>query len=35
MADGFAVGDWIERLAKLLPPLERVQGPFLREYQER
>ena len=35
MADGFAVGDWIERLAELLPPLERVQKPFLREDQER
>ena len=25
----------IERLAQLPPPLERVQEPFLREYQER
>ena len=35
MADGFAVGDWIERLAELLPPLAQVQEPFLHEYQER
>ena len=35
MAAGFAVGDWIERLAQLLPPLARVQEPYLREYQER
>ena len=31
MADGFAVGDWIERLAQLLPPLARAQEPYLRE----
>ena len=34
MAEGFAVGDWIERLAELLPPLAQVQKPFLREDQE-
>ena len=26
MADGFAAGDWIERLAQLLPPLAQAQG---------
>ena len=26
---------WIERVARLLPPLARAQEPFLREYQER
>ena len=35
MADGFAAGDWIERLAQLLPPLAQAQEPYLREYQER
>ncbi len=35
MAEGFAVGAWIERLAELLPPLARVQESFLREDQER
>ena len=34
MADGFAAGDWIERLAQLLPPLAQAQEPYLREYQE-
>ena len=34
MADGFAAGDWIERLAHLLPPLAQAQEPYLREYQE-
>ena len=31
----FDVEDWIERLARLLPPLAEVQEPYLREYQER
>ena len=35
MADGFAVRDWIERLAQLLPPLAQAQEPYLREYQDR
>ena len=35
MAAGFAVGDWIERLAQLLPPLAQAQEPYLAEYQER
>ncbi len=35
MADGFAAGDWIERLAQLLPSLAQAQEPYLREYQER
>ena len=35
MGAGFAVGDWIERLARLLPPLVQAQEPYLREYQER
>ena len=35
MADGFAAGDWIERLAQLLSPLAQVQEPYLRDYQER
>ncbi len=35
MEDGFDVGNWIERLAELLPPLAQVQEPFLREDQER
>ena len=35
MAAGFAVGDWVERLAHLLPPLAQAQEPYLREYRER
>ena len=35
MVEGLAVGDWIERLAQLLPPLAQAQEPCLREYQER
>ena len=31
----FEAEAWIERLAELLPPLARVQEPFLREDQER
>ena len=31
----FDAEPWIERLAQLLPPLARVQKPFLHEYQER
>ena len=31
----FDVEAWIERLARLLPPLAQVQEPFLREYRER
>ena len=31
----FHLEDWIERLAKMLPALAQVQGPYLREYQER
>ena len=34
MAGGFAAGDWIERLAHLLPALAQAQEPYLREYQE-
>ena len=32
---GFDVEDWVERLARLLPPLAEAQDPFLREFQER
>ena len=35
MADGFDAGNWIERLARLFPPLAQAQEPYLREYQER
>ncbi len=35
MANRFAAGDWIERLANLLPTLAQVQKPYLHEYQER
>ena len=31
----FDVEDWIERLARLLPPLAEAQDPYLRECQER
>ena len=31
----FEVEGWIERLARLLPPLAEAQEPYLREYQER
>ena len=32
---GFDVKDWVERLTRLLPPLARVQEPYLRDCQER
>lgn len=32
---GFDTDAWIERVAQVLPPLERAQVPFLRECQER
>ena len=35
MVDGFDAGNWIERLARLFPPLAQAQEPYLREYQER
>ena len=35
MTVGLAAGDWIERLARLLPPLAQAQEPCLRQYQYR
>ena len=35
MAQGFAAGDWIDRLAQALPALAEVQEPYLRDYRER
>ena len=35
MREGFAVGDWIDRLAQALPALAEVQEPYLRDYRER
>ena len=32
---GFDVEDWVERLARLLPPLAQAQEPYLRDCQER
>ena len=32
---GFDVEDWVERLARLLPPLAQTQEPYLRDCQER
>ena len=31
MAEGFVAGDWIERLAQLLPPLTQVLEPYLQD----